>query len=174
MISIILHALLIFALRFTDVSLGTMRMIFIIQGRRLVAAVVGFVEVSIFLIAISIALSKIDNIISIFAYASGFACGTLMGITIEHRLALGWSHVRIISNQKSEDIWLALREAGFGVTVVDGEGLKGPIKLIYTVVRRKFTREIIKIAESIDKNAFITLHDSRHIYRGYLGYNKKK
>ncbi len=172
--SLALNALMIFAFRIIDVSLGTIRMIFIIQGRRIVAALIGFVEVTIFLVAISKAISGMHNIVSVIAYSGGFACGTLLGITIEHKLALGWSHIRIISQRHSGQIAGALREAGFGVTVVPGEGMKGPVELVYTTVRRKQSRQVIKIVEGIDREAFITLHDSRHIFRGHIAANKKK
>lgn len=172
--SLVLNAVMIFALRIIDVSLGTIRMIFIIQGRRIVAALIGFVEVTIFLVAISKAIAGMHNVVSVIAYSGGFACGTLVGITIEHKLALGWSHIRIISQRFSQQIAVALRQAGFGVTVVPGEGMKGPVELVYTTVRRKQTRQVIKIVESIDREAFITLHDSRHIFRGHVAANKKK
>ncbi|MBN1540933.1 DUF2179 domain-containing protein [candidate division KSB1 bacterium] len=171
--SVFLGALLIFVARVTDVSLGTMRMIFIIQGRKYIAALVGLVEVTIFLLAIAKAISGIGNLFHVFAYSSGFAIGTLLGISIENRLALGWSHVRVIS-KKSDQITQILRENGFGVTVVDGRGLKGPIELVYTVVRRRQTGLVLKLVEAIDSAAFVTMHDSRHIFRGHMNPNKKK
>jgi len=171
--AVIWGAVLIFFARLTDVSLGTMRMIFIIQGRKYTAAIVGFVEVSIFLLAIAKAISGLDHWISVLAYSGGFAAGTLLGISIENRLALGWSHVRIIS-QKSGLITAALREQGYGATVVDGHGLKGPIELVLTDVHRRQTEHVMRLVESVDNAAFVTIHDSRHIFRGTLLPNKKK
>ncbi|MBC7188464.1 MAG: DUF2179 domain-containing protein [Calditrichaeota bacterium] len=172
--SLFLNAAMIFVFRIIDVSLGTIRMIFIIQGRRIVASLIGFVEVTIFLVAISKAIAGMHNVVSVIAYSGGFACGTLLGITIEHKLALGWSHIRVISQRYAREIASALRQAGFGVTVVPGEGMKGPVELVYTTVRRKQTRQVIKMVESIDREAFITLHDSRHIFRGHVAPNLKK
>lgn len=170
----LLNALLIFVCRVTDVSLGTMRMIFIIQGRRYLAATVGFLEVTIFLFAIAKAISGINNLVSVIAYSGGFACGTLLGITIENKLALGWSHVRVISKNLSQKIAEQLRQEGYGVTTVDAQGMQGPVLLVYTVVRRKETRNILRIVNAIDKGAFVTMHDSRHIFRGHLNPAKKK
>jgi len=172
--SILFNALFIFVCRITDVTLGTMRMIFIIQGRRFIAATIGFFEVSIFLVAIAKAISGIDNILSVIAYSGGFACGTLLGITIEGKLALGWSHVRIISKNLSEKIADELRQSDYGVTTVDAHGIKGPIVLVYTVVRRKNVRDVLRISNKVDKDAFITMHDSRHMFRGHLNPAKKK
>ncbi len=173
-LNIILTSLFIFVCRVTDVSLGTVKLIYIIQGRRVIAAIIGFFEVSIFLLAIAKAIGGIHHPISVIAYAGGFATGTLLGITIEGKLALGWTQVSIISPKHSPEIIDTLRAVGFGLTVVDGQGLHGPVELIFSVARRRDAREILKIVDSLDKSAFVTMNDSRHIIGGYLYTNKKK
>ena len=173
-VNILLTSLFIFACRVTDVSLGTVKLIYIIQGRRFIAAIIGFFEVSIFLLAIAKAIGGIHHPISVIAYAGGFATGTLLGITIEGKLALGWAQVSIISPKHSLEIIETLRAMGFGTTVVDGQGRQGPVQLIYSVVKRRDTKAILKIVDGIDKSAFMTINDSRHIIGGYLYANKKK
>jgi uncharacterized protein YebE (UPF0316 family) len=170
---ILLTAIFIFCCRLTDVSLGTIKLIYIIQGRRVIAAVIGFFEVSIFLMAIAKAIGGIHHPISILAYSGGFATGTLLGITIEGKLSLGWAQVSVISPKHSQEIIDSLRAMGYGVTAIAGEGLHGPVQLVYSLMRRRDTREMIKIVDSIDKNAFVTISDSRHMIGGYL-YSKRK
>jgi len=172
--NILLTSFFIFFCRVTDVSLGTVRLIYIIQGRRVVAAIIGFLEVSIFLLAIAKAIGGIHHPISVIAYAGGFATGTLLGITIEGKLALGWAQVSIVSPLHSRKIVETLRAMGFGVTVVDGQGLHGPVELIFSVAKRRDAREILKVVDNLDKSAFVTINDSRHIIGGYLYANKKK
>ena len=120
-----LGALLIFGMRLADVSLGTIRMILSFQGRSFIAAAIGFVEVTIFILAIGKVVGSLDSPMNVLAYSGGFAGGTLLGIGIENRIALGTRFVRVITHRLNDHLVKALREAGFGVTRVVGGGCTG-------------------------------------------------
>src|SRR5688500_19696304 len=96
-------ALLIFCLRICDVSIGTVRVIYTIRGNRVASAVLGFVESLIWIFAISRAMAYVNNPASMIAWASGFAAGTVLGITLERWIATGHIIMRVISLEKAED-----------------------------------------------------------------------
>ena len=95
--------LLIFFCRICDVSLGTIRVIFIAKGLKYIAPAIGFFEVIIWLLAIGQVMNNITNVACYIAYGGGFAAGTLLGMTVEERLSLGTVIVRVISNDKPSD-----------------------------------------------------------------------
>ena len=128
--------LLIALARIVDVSIGTLRIIFIAKGLRLWAPILGFFEVSIWLGAISQVLENLTNLTNFFAYALGFSLGNYIGMYIENRLALGMVVVRIITKVDSSELVRALRAMRSSVTVADAQSNTGAVKIIFTVIKR--------------------------------------
>lgn len=167
-------AALIFSMRVLDVSMGTVRQIVAVQGRSIIASAIGFFEVLIFLVAISAALASVrENPILAVAYAGGFAAGTWLGVVIEARIALGIRLVRVITVRPNNELVSALREAGFGVTIVHGEGLNGPVYVLFSVVRRKLVPAFQEIVKEWAPNAFMTIEDTRFASGGIIGRKGK-
>jgi len=165
----VLGGLLIFALRVIDVSIGTVRTLMIVRGHKLLSALLGFVQMVIFLLAISKVIQEVGNVWNVLGYCGGFATGTLVGMALEDRLALGFSLVRIISRTRWLEITQALRQESFGATLVIGEGKDGPVGLIYSIVRRRQVPAAVALCEQLDPQAFITVEEAGRVYRGYLG-----
>ncbi|KPK28583.1 MAG: hypothetical protein AMJ61_01770 [Desulfobacterales bacterium SG8_35_2] len=153
--SILLTGITIFLARIVDVSLGTLRTISIVQGRTWVSFWLGFGEIIIWLWVISTVVPQVKDIpiLAIF-YALGFAFGNMVGIRIERLLAFGHIIIRVISREHYSQMTNALRQAGFGVTTFQGEGMNGPVVELYIVCRRRQLREVIKIVHFIEPNAF--------------------
>jgi len=166
--------LLIFLARMCDVSLATIRNIFISKGFRRIVPFIGFFEVLIWLIAMNQVMSHVGNWISYFAWAAGFSMGTYVGMRIEERLALGMQVMRIITNQQSEALQMALRNAGHGVTIVDAQGGFGPVKMIFTVVKRKSVKDVIRMIEEFTPSAFYSIEDVRTAEHGYFMQGDKR
>ena len=166
--NLILGALVIFALRVLSVSMGTVRTLLTVRGLRLISAIMGFVEVLIFVLAISQVISDIGNVWNVLGYCGGFAVGTIVGMALEDRLAIGFAVVRIISTAKWPEIVQSLRSGGYGATKVMGEGKDGPLGIVYTVVRRKELKDVIQICEQLDQQAFITVEEAGRVYHGFL------
>jgi len=127
---------LIFFARILDVSLGTIRIIYISRGIRALAAL-GFVEVFIWLLALSQIMKNLANIVNYFAYAGGFAAGNFIGISLEKKISMGKFLVRVITRDESSSLASMLSDQGFGITSVKAQGSTGPVKLIFTVIKRK-------------------------------------
>ena len=163
----LLGTLLIFSLRVTDMSLDTLRVLFVIRGRKPLAWLLGFFQSGIFVIAITSVLSNLDNPLNIIGYAAGFATGNVLGMWIEERLAVGHSHMRIVSPRRGTAIVERLRSEGYAVTELSRRGKDGMVTLVSCSVRRKDVMDVDKIIREVDENAFVTAEDVRSVRRGF-------
>jgi uncharacterized protein YebE (UPF0316 family) len=150
-----LVALAIFALRIVDVSLGTIRTILVVQGRLTASVLIGFVEVLLWVLAVSQVIANIrESPLLAVAFAGGFATGNAVGILLERRLAIGTCVLRIISNGQGEKVAAAFRNAGRDVTTFDGWHEGGQRKLLYTTCPRREAKHLIDLAKVIDPHVF--------------------
>ena len=158
----------IFFARVLDVSIGTMRIILISRGYRFIAPVLGFFEILIWLMAINTALKNLNSIVSYIIYAAGFAAGNYVGMFLEEKISIGYQSFRIITRKKASALPLTLRQEGFGVTVVDGKGLRGEVSILYTVAHKRDVKRIMEIAGLLEPDSFITVEDVRTRQQGFL------
>lgn len=154
---------LIFISRIIDVSLGTLRIIFINRNLRYYAAFAGFFEVMVWLLVIQQIFQRLNNPLYLVAYAAGFASGNFVGVMIENRLSIGRVVLRVITRRDSEALVSYLRTAGYGLTVVDGEGSTGPVKIVFIITERKDIPSIVKTIQDFNPNAFYSLEDVRFV-----------
>jgi uncharacterized protein YebE (UPF0316 family) len=147
--------IVIFLARIVDVSLGTMRVSSIIQGRTRAAFVLGFLEISMWLFIIASVLDRIADkpIVGVF-YALGFSVGNVVGIMLEKRIAYGNMVVRAIVPSDGEKIAAAIYEQGFGVTLFPGKGVKGPVTEVCVVCRRGELKQVVDTIEKMWPGAF--------------------
>jgi len=164
---VLMGAGLIFLLRVSDMSLDTMRVLFIMRGKRGIVWVLGFMQALIFIIAISIVLNDLDSVLKIIGYAAGFATGNVVGMLIEEKLAIGHIQISVISPRLGSAIAEKLRQEGYAVTEVAARGKDGMVALISCSVLRKNVGHIQKLINQIDPNAFITAEDVRPVRRGF-------
>jgi uncharacterized protein YebE (UPF0316 family) len=158
--------LLIFFFRICDVSLGTLRVIFISKGLKYIAPFIGFFEVIIWLVAIGQVMNNINNVACYIAYGGGFATGTFIGMKVEERLSLGTVVVRVISPGEVMPLVAYLRQRSFGVTVADGEGSKGKVKIILSVIKRQNLNEVITSIREFLPKAFYSVEEIRSVADG--------
>ncbi len=160
--------LYIFFARMLDVSLGTVRIILIARGYRYIAPILGFIEILIWLTAISKALQNLSGIYSYFVYAGGFAAGNYLGMLIEAKLSIGYQSIRVITSKKASALPMTLCEEGFGITCSTGKGIKGEVEILYSVVQKKETKRLLEIVRTLEPEAFITIEDVRTYYGGFV------
>ena len=151
--------LLIFALRLVDVSLGTLRIILLSRHRRLLPALIGFVEVFTWLVAVTVVFSNLSDVPRMLAYAAGFALGTYLGTLLESRLAIGNTMMRVVSPIGSPQAYDDLRRAGFGVTVINADGRDGEVRLAFSIIPRRRRRDALGIVHTINPTAFVSMQD---------------
>jgi uncharacterized protein YebE (UPF0316 family) len=164
----IVWVFVIFSLRVVNIALDTVRMLFVVRGERFLAAVIGFVETLLFLVAIGKVIQDLTNIPNVLAYCVGFAVGTWVGMVIEERLALGYVRMHVVSLQKAKEIASSLRGGGYGVTEMMGKGKEGSVGILEVVAKRRDVPSITRAVTGVDDEAFITTEETRSVYRGYI------
>lgn len=163
---IVLGALLIFGVRVLNIALDTLRMLFVMRNQRLWAWISGFFVSLIYVLLFASLLSNLNNPAYIIAYAAGYATGSVVGIWIEERMALGFKLIQVISPGNGALLAKLLREAGFGVTEIPGRGRDGAVTILNVNTRRRELPALEKSIRGIDEHAFITELDVHPIYRG--------
>ncbi|MDX1365450.1 DUF2179 domain-containing protein [Arenibacter latericius] len=149
--------LLIFFARIGDVSISTIRIIFVMAGKRSIAPILGFFEALIWLLAIGQIISNIDNVFSYLAYASGFAAGTYVGMYIEERLALGRVVLRLITKEPVHQFLDFLKENDYRYSMLDGEGSTGKVNVVFLVLKRDRLNHMTEAINKYHPNAFYTI-----------------
>jgi uncharacterized protein YebE (UPF0316 family) len=162
-----LSALLIFILRVSDMPRDTLRVLFVMRGKKRIAWILGFFQSAIFVLAIGKVLTQLDNPLNIIGYAAGFATGNVVGMYIEERIAIGHVLINIISPRRGSAIVNHLRQNGYAVTELSGRGKDGMVSMINCSVLRKQVDTVRLLVNEIDPEAFITAEDVRPVRRGF-------
>ena len=163
--------LLIFCARIMDVSIGTIRIMLIARGRKLLVPLLGFFEVLIWLLAVRQILNNLDNIATYIGFAGGFATGNYIGMIIEEKLAMGSLVIRVITSKDSSELLRHLNQAGYGVTCVDAQGATGKVNIIFTIVNRRDYLKVIHIINRFNPKAFYSVEDVRSVCEGVFPVN---
>lgn len=157
----------IFLLRICDMSMDTLRVLFVVRGKKLIVWILGFLQSLIFVIAISSVLTGDKNYLNILGYATGFATGNIVGMLIEERLAIGHVLVTVISSNRGALLAEKIRASGFAVTEIAGRGKNGTVFELHASVLRKDVDHVETIVLEADPTAFVTAEDIRPVRRGF-------
>ena len=164
----LLGALMIFGLRICDVSVGTLRVAYLVRGDALKAVPLAFLESGIWILAISQIFDQLDSKLNMLAYAAGFAAGTAAGIGLERWIASGSILVRVVTRAAKEHLVDGVHAAGFGLTVVEGEGREGDQSVCFIVTHRRRGKELLGLIQQLDPAAFVTIDAVQRAIGGYL------
>ena len=157
-------ALVIACLRTVDVSLATMKTVFIVEGRGLLAPALGFVEATVYVIAATLVFSDLGNPIMIVGFGGGFASGTALGIYMARRLALGNVTMRFFASVDSAGLVEILRDAGFRLTEMSGMGRDGPVAMIQLTLRKRLVPTVLDLARPWLDHCFVTVGDEPMVF----------
>lgn len=157
---------IIFFGRIIDVSLGTLRIIFVSKGEKYKAPIIGFFEVLIWIVVISELLSKTHSIVSYVFYAAGYASGNYVGIIIEQKIAFGIILCRVYTRKKGMELVSILNKQNFGSTFLEGSGSVEKIEIVETVIERKDLKKVEKILADFDPEVFYVVEDVRVRQKG--------
>lgn len=139
----------------------------VISGHRLLSAVLGFLEVSIWVLAVGGAVGHLDNPAAVLAFAGGYATGTLVGMTLEGRLAIGFRVIRIINPKPALDLAGTLRAGGFTATRIDGYDRNGPVEIVFVPVRRRSVPAVLERVAQVTPEAFLSVERAERV-SGYV------
>jgi uncharacterized protein YebE (UPF0316 family) len=162
----VLLPLLIVIARVVDVSIGTIRIVFVSRGHKIIAPVLGFFEVLVWLLAIGQIMRNLSNFMCYIAYGTGFALGTYIGLLIEEKLALGVLLVRIITQKDAGELIDALKRENYGVTSVPAFGTTGRVDVIFTVIKRSAVDNVLRIINRFNPKAFYSIENVKEVRKG--------
>lgn len=158
--------LLIFIARICDVTIGTMRIIMISKGKKLLAPVLGFFEILVWIMAIGKIMQNLSNPVCYIAYAGGFAIGNYVGMKVEEKLAIGLIVLQIITQKDASELIKELREMGFGITEIDAIGKGKKVHVIYSIIKRHDIPVVTERINHFNPKAFYTIEDIREVSQG--------
>lgn len=161
LLATMLTPLLIFLARMIDVSMGTVRILFISRNLRGWATLIGFLEILVWLVAISQIMQNLNHWFNYIAYAGGFAMGNFVGMTIESKLAMGKILVRVVLTGNPADFMTHLKTGGFGATYFNAYGSEGPVTVLLIVSARKDFARLEKSIHQYHPKSFYTVEDVR-------------
>jgi uncharacterized protein YebE (UPF0316 family) len=163
--------IIIFCAKIIEVSISTIRLVLINKGERLKGAILGFVEIMIWLIVVSSVLNNItEDPIKVLIYAVAFSMGNFIGVTIESKIAVGLSSIQVVVNVADGEILAdVLRDESFGVTILEGRGKDDSKKsLLFIQLKRKKIPEAVKLIKLTSPQAYITVNDIKSMMGGYI------
>lgn len=165
----LLDLLLIFSLQALYVTVTTVRWIILVRGRRLLAAVISFFEIILYVVALGMVVTNLNDPVRVVVYAFGYATGALVGSWVEERLAIGYTVLHIITGAQSTQLPQQLREAGLGVTVWEAEGREGSKRrVLMAVARRRWAPQLMTLIEQLDPQAFVVRTEPTAFRGGFL------
>ncbi|MDE3088000.1 MAG: DUF2179 domain-containing protein [Chloroflexota bacterium] len=160
--------LFVFLMRIIDMSLDTFRLLLVMRGRKLYAGMIGAVQATVFILAVSTVLRGPLNFWTVSGYAAGFGGGVILGMLVEERLAIGYAMLRVYSPSAGNAIADALRQAGYAVTEFAAQGQAGHITVVNLVLLRRQVPAVRAIIDGVDPRAFITIDEAHPLQRGYF------
>lgn len=167
-------ALFIFALRITNNAISTIRIVMVSRQRSLFAALLAFVESTIFAVTVAYVINDLTNPIILGAYSGGFAIGSYVGMSLERRLVRGFVTVNAVLSNGGHELAVTLREANFGVTETIGQGREGAVSMLRMTVDRRDTKRLINLIREHQPQAFISVEEARTIRSGYIAAHGRR
>lgn len=168
MIGTWLIPLLIFIARLMDMTLDTIRVIYVTRGSKYIAATLGFIQTLIWVFAISQVVQNLGNIWNAFSFSAGFAAGTFVGIWLEGKLAIGKVLIQIITRKDASELIERLKSHGYSLTTTDGEGPHGKVKIIFTVIQKKYFVSVNRLIQSLNPKAFVSISEVKEAREDYI------
>lgn len=170
--NVLLTALLIFVVRVFSIAIATVRLLMMGRANNVIVVALASIEALTFALTFGQVAANLGNLWNLGAYTLGFGAGTWVGMKIEERFVKGYATIHIVSVARSLPIADAIRDAGFGAMRTAGEGVAGTVGLVRVVVNRRDAARIAALAQSIDPKAFVTVEETRSVFRGFLGYGR--
>lgn len=162
--------ILIFIAKLVEVSLATVRLVLVNRGEKLKGSIIGFFEILIWALVVSQVLTDLsEDPLKLVVYCLAFSFGNYIGVTIEGKLAIGTSCIQVLIREETkEPLCAALRESGYGVTAIKGEGKNGPMDVLMVVLRRKSIDAATEIIHHFSPKAVIMINDVRQFRNGFI------
>lgn len=165
---------LIFFLKFVEVTISTLRIVIVTKGERVKGALIAFFEVMLWVFVVTLVLDDLmSDPFKIVIYGAAFASGNYIGSVLEEKLALGTINITAITGVKEgSKLAEAMREEGYALTSIHGSGRESEKLILYLHIPRKKVHETIDLLKEKSPGVVITVNEIRPIYGGYRGLRK--
>lgn len=165
MVNIMILYLKIFLSRILDVSIGTIRTMYIVKGNRVISSILAFFEVFIWFYAARLAFKQGNNILIVICYSLGYATGTYIGTILNEIFITGVFKIEVISSKLTNKDILTIKKKGYGISVLKTVDSK----IFFNIsVRKKHYKDCIKLIRRLDNKAFISVTDSKLVLNGFI------
>ena len=152
--------------RICDVSLGTVRTMFVVKGNKFIATLIAFVEVIIWFFAAKEALNtNLKSLWIIISYAAGYATGTFIGTLINEFFIAGIYNIQVVSSKIDDAAIERIKRNNFGVSVINTLDDK---KILFLEINKKRYKECLKLLKECDLECFIVVNESKVAHNGYI------
>ncbi|MFC6179719.1 DUF2179 domain-containing protein [Lactiplantibacillus daowaiensis] len=166
--------ILIFTINFVYITLNTLRFLLVMRGYRYFAAFTSVIEITIYVLGLSLVLNRLNNPLNLVVYALGYGVGVYVGMLIEDKLALGYTMISVILPDPKSALPGVLRANGFGVTQHVAYGLEGERLELEILAPRKNERRLYDLIKTSAPNAFVIAYEPRYISGGFWLKRVKK
>lgn len=180
-LSLIVVCIVVILGRIVDMSLATLRTVYTVKSKPQIAAPIGFIEAFFWFVVVKAALdfngtSTVDTLSLAIAYSLGFALGTFLGGFISKKFIKSKIHVQVVLSSKNDALIEALTEKGFGQTIITAKGAKKNTEtyMIFVETESNKIDELKQTIDSMDENAFISISESKSVFKGFYGTKSNK
>lgn len=176
LISYLILPVVIFLARVLDVSIATVKLMFVVNDNRKLAFCLGFIEAFVMIIALGEIIQNADNIVSYVAYALGFATGTFTGMWMENKLAHGKLFIRLMTKAEDENFYNYLRENNFRFNHISAADNDGNTDIVFILCSRKREIEIRTLIDAYYPNALYTVESVKKVNKEdiFVDHRKKE
>jgi uncharacterized protein YebE (UPF0316 family) len=171
-INILIWSLIIFAALLVQVLVGTVRLIMMVKGNKILTSIIGFFEG---VIAITVTITIVSNVVKsgmnffmVLFYALGFAIGLYFGVIISGKISRDMLSVNIVTRSFDINIEDVLRDHGFGVTCYNGSGKDGDLRILNIICKKANLEKLRLLVHEIDPNAMLTSHTLQGLSGGFI------
>lgn len=161
----------IFFGKILEVTFATVRNVLINRGERKIGTIIAFFEVIIWIFITGTVLAGFqEDLLRVLVFALAFASGNYLGSWLEGKLAFGLCSIQVIvpDNEASMHLIGVLRENGFAVTLLKGQGKDGVRDLLVLHLLRKRIPKATQLIQDNLANAVIIINDVKTLKGGYI------
>lgn len=171
----IIYAVIFFA-KTIELTLGTLRLIVVANGKKIIGAILQGITALVWVFAVGLVVVDVtSDPLKIIAFALGSTFGSYLGSFLEEKMALGSNMLMvIIDKQLEEAITTTIRNQGYAVTVIKGDGKEKERSILMIMVARKKRSEIVNLIKNIDYEAMIISESASTINGGHSKNEKPK